>query len=1745
MARHRVNKRLLVMLVGGLILLVGFGWGWWQGRMRQRDPRPYLVMGDELFAQGQYKEATVQYSQASRWAATKGDTATQVTALVKISRALPHIETEHAVLQAVSVLEQAVTKDPQSIEARKARLEMQYERTRDIRDPQWLGAWQDLQQYADDLIELISLSAEKKLDEDNARAHYLRGLATLTVIEMQRDTTPLEVLKTRQEALEFVAKAYKYHPSSVDYCKALMQTHMRIADQISIIHTPLPKEDRTSAVKHLYEAQNIAKRFCEQNPNSGAALALLTDELYQVKAWSERDQRDEVAEDPQISSGLDDRALLEAYLKAWADNSARPALSEVNSAADRLIEEYLQEAEKLGTDIVSVQLTKAIWWQHPSRRDLDKVRVSLEKAADHESDIISKLGLYLQIADAYKQDGQRRKALKICEQAVTIPLDLGIVRARALRWRIRLLHQSAAQILVELNSEITGTDASAVEEVNTLLDRAEEHLEASLAIIEGRLRYQYPTLIVRGQIAQLRRPKTRQNNRQAIQLYEQARDEMENMSAVALRQNILQYSRLLVRLAQAYNVDGQSGAAEESLSKAVKTVRLMLSSSKIRLTIGPPTMLFLADLQLKNRHVDKAEQTLDEAIEQISQSPGESDEKQAKLLGEALRRRIRQFELQDKTQDALATAQYIEEHYPEMAEWAIARQVEILGQEQQTDSVEMEAVLKRWMALRPDSSAPVRRLTALYLRLEQYDKAEALVQKTIAENPELGQVLSQMTAIIRKTDREERQQMLRKLLKDTSDPLQRHMSLFRLYRQDYSYYNAQAIKHAQEGKTELAEEARKQATQNSELAMQSLEQVYEIRAGDPSVHQTLLSYYLAGRDWEKAEKIVARAEEENWDGVEGLYSRGRLHNAKGESLASEDEQAANKEYQKALKCLEEAVQRRKKFYQGWLEKARAEHHLERHEAALESARIAIGQNPTDHTGVRMLLVLTAGEWNRAKTAENPAEARRFAEETYELAQQALKLDPNYHKAELFKRAYLDEYDTDRAIKERLALLEKDPSDRANLQHLLGIYQREKKIEELRQVLVALIAKQPDSPELVLLLAKYYNQIRQYDEALGVLQSAQQQWPERLSVAVTLAETYRLNNEPDKATACLQSFLSRTKEEEKGRAYQLLGLLEARLGRQENALRAFQQAIANAKQYRPEDLKAVCNLSRLMFNSGARQAAIATVLPLAENDNKYAIQMLVHFYRHNAEPEESIKWARRGLSLFPESLDQKIILAAALLAGNKPAEAQELLENVVEQVGGGAGATDAYVMLARAHTAQRQYQAAIRMLEQAINSGVNQPKVRLELAILYRFEGKIGGAARQYQLVLEKHPGNRVVRQVLADLWISQGRYAQAEIVLEKGREVETDEYFWPSQLSRLWLSRTDKPAEQRGDKALDYALEAATKSGNDSSRVAEVMAVLNLRGQYNRCVAFYEATVPEAHKHNYRILMNLARAERGRWGQGKSASSPTMSTQELEQLKRRTVALYRQALDKAEGDWTTYNMVTRELEAMLGLDEVIESSEIWASKNPGDTHNRTLLAMLLSRRAQKRLGSDQEAQANADLNRAVGLLQSLVQQGNLSVSIRLTAERQLAEIYFKLEMYEQARSMYTKVLRVLPNDIASLNNLAYILTDMLNKPEEALEYIEKALQQNPQEPNLLDTYGWALLKAGQTNRAIEKLSRSVSAGASGINNYHLGLALKEAGEHRRALKALREAEKLLENDATYKEQIGAEVRALIEELEQE
>ena len=65
-----------------------------------------------------------------------------------------------------------------------------------------------------------------------------------------------------------------------------------------------------------------------------------------------------------------------------------------------------------------------------------------------------------------------------------------------------------------------------------------------------------------------------------------------------------------------------------------------------------------------------------------------------------------------------------------------------------------------------------------------------------------------------------------------------------------------------------------------------------------------------------------------------------------------------------------------------------------------------------------------------------------------------------------------------------------------------------------------------------------------------------------------------------------------------------------------------------------------------------------------------------------------------------------------------------------------------------------------------------------------------------------------------------------------------------------------------------------------------------------------------------------------------------------------------------------------------------------------------------------------------------------------------------------------------------PDDPALLNAYGYLLTDQFQRHEEARVYIQKALAKNPDSPAIIDSMGWVLFKLGEYPAAREYLERA-------------------------------------------------------------
>ncbi len=120
------------------------------------------------------------------------------------------------------------------------------------------------------------------------------------------------------------------------------------------------------------------------------------------------------------------------------------------------------------------------------------------------------------------------------------------------------------------------------------------------------------------------------------------------------------------------------------------------------------------------------------------------------------------------------------------------------------------------------------------------------------------------------------------------------------------------------------------------------------------------------------------------------------------------------------------------------------------------------------------------------------------------------------------------------------------------------------------------------------------------------------------------------------------------------------------------------------------------------------------------------------------------------------------------------------------------------------------------------------------------------------------------------------------------------------------------------------------------------------------------------------------------------------------------------------------------------------------------------------------------------------------QPGDINIRARL------AERYMNMDV-NKAIEQYEISLRILPENIAFINNLAYLYGEV-GKLDKALPLAEKGVELRPNLPMMLDTYATLLLKDGQVDKAIAMAKRAFEGDRENktyLLNYEKALAAKE------------------------------------------
>lgn len=99
--------------------------------------------------------------------------------------------------------------------------------------------------------------------------------------------------------------------------------------------------------------------------------------------------------------------------------------------------------------------------------------------------------------------------------------------------------------------------------------------------------------------------------------------------------------------------------------------------------------------------------------------------------------------------------------------------------------------------------------------------------------------------------------------------------------------------------------------------------------------------------------------------------------------------------------------------------------------------------------------------------------------------------------------------------------------------------------------------------------------------------------------------------------------------------------------------------------------------------------------------------------------------------------------------------------------------------------------------------------------------------------------------------------------------------------------------------------------------------------------------------------------------------------------------------------------------------------------------------------------------------------------GNILTSIPhdQQVESMLAYMFEKQGKFAQASELYRGIIDRDPKSYSSFNSLAYVMAKIGNDLELALQYVKNALKHNRNNPAVLDTAGYVLMKMGRITEA--------------------------------------------------------------------
>ncbi len=615
-------------------------------------------------------------------------------------------------------------------------------------------------------------------------------------------------------------------------------------------------------------------------------------------------------------------------------------------------------------------------------------------------------------------------------------------------------------------------------------------------------------------------------------------------------------------------------------------------------------------------------------------------------------------------------------------------------------------------------------------------------------------------------------------------------------------------------------------------------------------------------------------------------------------------------------------------------------------------------------------------------------------------------------------------------------------------------------------------------------------------------------PSNVGNAVRLASLYERAKDLDRAESMYKILFKNLKPKLAGAS--LLGRFYVRHGRIKD-MEGVIEELKNSDQ--SDTIEADLLYAELIYpqDFATAEAAVKKAIQQDSKDPR-SYRLLARMYGTTGRPKEAAAAMEDFLSLGKGTLADEKVFIRFLIDADDENRALQRIENILaDRPDDPQALTLKGVILAK----QGNRSKGIELLTRAIEANSQYVEPLNYRAMVYETQGRLPEAVADLRAAFRLN-GSRSTALSLARLLIRRADYPRAEEIYKRLLSENRSDSAALDGLTRLYL-------QQKSWLALEQLISQRKAAAPDgvAPYIAEAQMWHLRDDQGKRIAALRKAVEINANSGTIGILLR-AMVEAGRHQDALDYVANNELPEGLELYAQVIRGGALAGLGKtAEADKIFGEVIPRIHPGSLGPvlpvieagygEEAAKARLIeWVKLRPRDPYYMFLVANQLLADGTER-----------DLNDAVKLFTHALDLAKKGSSFEAQLHGGLGVAHYRLKDFLKARDAYLATLQIEPTDVRALNNLAYMYVSDLKEPSEGLKYAKKAIEYQPRNPNILDTYGWCLAHAGRLADARRVLEESVDIAESATTLYHLGWTYEKMGLLGDASKTYRQALDLL------------------------